>query len=187
MGAQAIEVARKPVGEGGTEKRKAEVDEDGAAVLPLPDHKKQRKEWAARLRQLLSPPGMLNEDGTIDQSFFKPKKVVIHVDRRWGDAEKDKLVEGIRSHGVGGWRTMKEKLLPKWDENTLRVKACRLIGCQNLKRYAGWKPTKSEMEAEFARNMELGKRLGCWKAGMLVDNDNGDVAKALAEAEGAKS
>ena len=73
------------------------------------------------MRQILSPPGMLNEDGTIkqvrararwreaalvrarrltpllqivvSQDFFKPKKVVIHVSRKWGDVEKEKLLE----------------------------------------------------------------------------------------------
>ena len=67
---------------------------DLSEFLPLPDHKKQRQEWAAAMRQLFSPPEMNNKDGTINQDFFKPKKVVLQQDkRRWGDTEKEKLVE----------------------------------------------------------------------------------------------
>lgn len=105
----------------GSAQRKRGAAEEALAVAPLPDHKKQRKEWAARMRQILSPPGMLNEEGTIkqvrsrarlareaalvrarrltpplvvvSQDFFKPKKVVIHVSRKWGDVEKEKLLE----------------------------------------------------------------------------------------------
>lgn len=167
----------------GSAQRKRGAAEEALAVAPLPDHKKQRKEWAARMRQILSPPGMLNEEGTIKQDFFKPKKVVIHVSRKWGDVEKEKLLEGLKSFGVGEWRTIREKLLPKWEENTLRIKSCRLIGCQNLKRYKDWKASKDQIDAEFSKNKALGERLGCWKAGMLVDNDDGAVALALKEIE----
>jgi len=157
-----------------------------AHFLPLPDHKKQKTEWAARLRQILSPPDMLNEDGTIKQDYFKPKKVVIQTDRRWGDAEKEKLLEGLEKFGVGGWKDIVAKLLPKWDDNTVRIKTCRVVGSQNLKRYMGWKPTREEVAKEFAKNRALGEKLSCWKAGMLVDNDQGDVAAALKEMEGTK-
>ena len=63
------------------------------SLLPLPDHKKQKDEWAARMRQIFSPPRMLNDDGTVKQDFFKPKKVIIQVERRWGDADREKLLE----------------------------------------------------------------------------------------------
>ena len=39
------------------------------------------------------------------------------------------------------------------------------------------------MDAEREKHKAIGERLGCWKAGVLVENDSGDVAKALAEAE----
>ncbi len=93
---KAVEVAAAAEGEAAAkgpltllEKRK----DVAAHFLPLPDHKKQKTEWAARLRQVLSPPDMLNDDGTIKQDYFKPRKVVIQQDRRWGDAEKEKLLE----------------------------------------------------------------------------------------------
>ena len=50
----------------------------------------------------------------------------------------------------------------------------------------GWKPTREEVAKEFAKNRALGEKLSCWKAGMLVDNDQGDVAAALKEMEGTK-
>ena len=141
MGVRSIEVA----GVAPKEESKAEEKNTAALSLPLPCHKTQRKEWAARLRKILSPPGMLNEDCTIKQDFFKPKKVVIQQDRRWGDAEKEKLLEGLEKYGVGDWKTIVSKLLPKWDENTVRIKTCRLIGIQNLQTYKGWKATADQI------------------------------------------
>lgn len=38
---------------------------------------------------------------------------------------------------------------------------------------------REAVDAEQAKNRKLGEELGCWKAGVLVENDNGDVAKAL--------
>ena len=42
---------------------------------------------------------------------------------------------------------------------------------------------KTFTDLEFSKNKALGERLGCWKAGMLVDNDDGAVALALKEIE----
>lgn len=38
------------------------------------------------------------------------------------------------------------------------------------------------MDAEYAANRALGERLGCWKAGVLVEDGAGSVKKALAGA-----
>jgi hypothetical protein len=69
----------------------------------------------------------------------------------------------------------------KWDETALRVKASRLFGSQSLARYAGWKVPRGAVEAEYARNKRIGDRTGCWKAGVLVEDDHGTVARALEE------
>lgn len=42
---------------------------------------------------------------------------------------------------------------------------------------------RAAVDAEREKHKAIGERLGCWKAGVLVENDSGDVAKALAEAE----
>ena len=34
-------------------------------------------QWVKDMRKLLSPPEMINEDGTVNQDFFKPKKVFL--------------------------------------------------------------------------------------------------------------
>jgi len=96
-------------------------------------------------------------------------------------------LQALEIHGVGGWKDITAKYLPKWDDNTVRIKTCRLVGCQNLKRYQGWKCTRKDLEEEYEKNHALGQRLGCWKAGMLVDNDQGAVALALKEIEDEKS
>ena len=45
------------------------------------------------MRRKFSPEGMVLQDGSIDQDFFKPKKVIIQLteDKKWGAAEKDAL------------------------------------------------------------------------------------------------
>lgn len=47
--------------------------------------------------------------------------------------------QGLEKHGVGRWREISEDLLPKWDDQAIRVKASRLLGSQSLARYLGWK------------------------------------------------
>jgi len=43
------------------------------------------------------------------------------------------------------------------------------------------------VDAEQAANRAIGEATGCWKAGVLVEDDDGSVAKALAAREsGAK-
>ena len=37
------------------------------------------------------------------------------------------------------------------------------------------------MDAEYKKNKEIGEKTGCWKAGVLVEDDNGSVKKALEE------
>jgi hypothetical protein len=52
-----------------------------------------REQWANRLRLLLSPKDSINADGSVKQEFYKPKKIVFVVDKKWGEAEKLKLYE----------------------------------------------------------------------------------------------
>ena len=40
------------------------------------------------------------------------------------------------------------------------------------------------MDAEQARNKALGAATGCWKSGVLVEDDFGSVAKAIAARDG---
>ena len=45
----------------------------------------------------------------------------------------------------------------------------------------GWIGTKAEVEAEYERNKAIGLATGCWKGGILVENDHGDAMKAIRE------
>lgn len=47
--------------------------------------------------------------------------------------------QGLEKHGVGKWGDICTELLPRWDEQAVRVKAARLLGSQSLARYVGWK------------------------------------------------
>jgi hypothetical protein len=78
---------------------------------------------------------------------------------------------------------MGEELLPGWDDTTLRLKAAKLLGAQNLSRYQGRKLGAAEVAAEFEANRQLGAATGCWKNGMLVDDDAGTLAAHWAAAQ----
>ena len=71
--------------------------------------------------------------------------------------------------------------LNRYDEQFIRIKAARMLGTQSLARHVGWKGDKATVDAEREKHRKLGERLGCWKGGVLVEDDNGSVAKALAE------
>ncbi|KAK9828761.1 hypothetical protein WJX72_001961 [[Myrmecia] bisecta] len=141
--------------------------------------KDARLDWVRSMRRQFSPLEMLNPDGSIHQDFFKPKRVVLVDDKKWGQAERDLLYKGIEKYGIGKWREMSEELLPKWDDQALRIKASRLMGSQSLARYMGWKGSREAVDAEQKKNKEIGDKLGCWKAGVLVENDDGSVKKYL--------
>jgi len=91
------------------------------------------------------------------------------------------LYQGLKKHGVGRWSDISAELLPRWDDQTLRVKASKLLGSQSLARYVGWRGDRSAVDEEFRKNKELGERLGCWKSSYLVEDDAGSVRKALQE------
>ena len=140
--------------------------------------KKKRLDWTLKLTPHLPPPPHPPPLTPLPQN--KTKKVIIVEDKKWGPAERDALYKGLETFGVGGWRAMVDTLLPRWDETALRVKAGRLMGTQSLARYVGWKGGREAVDAEFARNKELGEATGCWKGGVLVEDDAGSVAAELA-------
>jgi hypothetical protein len=61
--------------------------------------------------------------------------------------------------------------------NELRVKSMQLMGRQNLSLYKDWKGDEAAVQREFERNKEIGLKTGCWKANMLVSDDNGGVCR----------
>lgn len=145
------------------------------SVAPSQD---ARVEWAKQMRLKFGPSGMLEADGTINQQFFRPKQVVIMNDaKKWGDAERDMLYKGLEKHGVGKWREIGEEVLPGWDDQQLRIKAARLFGSQSLARYVGWRGDRKAVEEEYAKNKAIGDATGCWKSGVLVEDDQGSVRK----------
>lgn len=145
------------------------------------DRHNARDAWVHGMRARFSPANLVSDDGTLNQDFFKPERVVFVTGKRWGAEEKERLYQGLEKHGVGRWREIGEELLPQWDDQFLRIKTGRLFGSQSLARYVGWKGSKSAVEAEYQKNKVLGESLGCWRGGVLVENDAGDVRKALAE------
>jgi len=99
------------------------------------------------------------------------------------------ILQGLEKHGVGKWREMITDFpeLKRYDEQFMRVKAARMLGTQSLARHVGWKGNRAMVDAEREKHKQLGERLGCWKAGVLVEDAAGSVAKALTEMEAAGS
>jgi transcription initiation factor TFIID subunit TAF12 len=71
-------------------------------------------------------------------------------------------------------------MLQGWDDHSIRIKAAKLLGCQNLSWYYGRRLSRAEAQAEFERNRQLGAATGCWKNGMLVDDDRGTLKARFA-------
>ena len=84
---------------------------------------------------------------------------------------------------MGKWRDIIQDFpeLSRYDDQFIRLKTARLLGTQSLARHMGWKGDCVAVEAEYQKHKELGERLGCWKGGVLVENAEGAVGKALAE------
>lgn len=137
------------------------------------------------MRKQFSPEGMCNEDGSINQDFFKPKKIIIQLteDKKWGPAERDALYKGLEKFGVGKWKEIIQEYpeLRRYDDQFIRVKTARLLGTQSLARHVNWKGNRAAVDAEREKHKTIGEKTGCWKAGVLVENDAGAVAVALAE------
>lgn len=189
-----------------------------AAAAEMDAVRLEKIQWSNQMRQQFSPEGMCNEDGSINQDFFKPKRIIIQLteDKKWGEPEKEALYkvrsrcneekrspqlpqhppadapypsnqplpQGLEAYGVGKWREIITEYpeLRRYDEQFIRIKAARLLGTQSLARHIGWKGNKAAVDAEREKHRQLGERLGCWKGGVLVEDNQGSVAKALAEA-----
>ncbi|KAG0235548.1 hypothetical protein BGW42_005161 [Actinomortierella wolfii] len=125
---------------------------------------------------------MIHPDGTLNQDYFRPPRGArAEPSRKWTEKERELLIKGIQKHGIGHFREISEEFLPAWSGNDLRIKAMRLMGRQNLQLYKDWKGSEAEIAREFELNKAIGLKYGAWKAGTLVADDEGLVAKAIAE------
>ncbi|KAF9092816.1 hypothetical protein BGX29_010276 [Mortierella sp. GBA35] len=125
---------------------------------------------------------MIHPDGTLNQDYFRPPKgAKAEVARKWTEKERELLIKGIEKHGIGHFREISEEFLPAWSGNDLRVKSIRLMGRQNLQLYRDWKGNEQDIAREFELNKAIGLKYGAWKAGTLVADDDGLVAKAIEE------
>ncbi|PNH06432.1 hypothetical protein TSOC_007217 [Tetrabaena socialis] len=147
-----------------------------------------RLEFVREMRRRFSPKAMLKDDGSIDQDFFKPRRVVLvqagapgGPRTKWGAPEREALLKGLEEHGVGKWREIARDFLPgdQWEETQLRTRAARLLGTQSLARYVGWKGSAAEVEEVYERNKAIGAATGCWKGGILVEDDDGTLKKFM--------
>lgn len=162
-----------------------------SSSAPPPQSQDEQRERARRLRLALCKREMLLGDtGNLNPEYFK---AALQADgdeaRAWGDDERQLLVRGLELHGVGAWSAIRASLLPAWKNNELRVKASRLVGRQNLKAYGGWKANAAMLDVERERNKAIAERLKAdtgvdrWKGNVLVADDDGLVAAAIAASE----
>ena len=60
-----------------------------------------RVAWANKTRLAVTRPDALHDDGSINQMFFKPKKVVFEeAGKKWGNDERDKMYKGLEIYGA---------------------------------------------------------------------------------------
>ena len=87
-----------------------------------------RIQWANDLRRIVTRKDAVSEsDGSIFQPFFKPTKIIFETSngKKWGEKQREKLYEGLRTLGVGEWAKMKEEYaadLGEWSTLDLRGK-----------------------------------------------------------------
>tara|TARA_B110000977_G_scaffold23845_1_gene28823 strand:+ start:20498 stop:20956 length:459 start_codon:yes stop_codon:yes gene_type:complete len=127
-------------------------------------------------------PDALNLDGSLNQQFFKPKKVVFATEKaKWNESDWDNLYRGIEKYGIdpSSWRKIIEEFCPNREVLFIRIKASRAIGSQGLNRYHGWIGSKADVLAEYERNKQIGLATGCWKGGILVENDHKHAEAAI--------
>ena len=100
-----------------------------------------RVAWANEMRKVVTRADALNEDGSLNQQFFKPKKVVFATEKaKWSDNDWENLYKGIEKFGIdpSSWKKIIEEFCPGRDVLFIRIKASRAIGSQGLNRYHGW-------------------------------------------------
>ncbi|KAL9654608.1 hypothetical protein ABK040_006670 [Willaertia magna] len=94
------------------------------------DNVKQKQEKCRKLRMLFSPPELLNEDGSIDESYFRPNPSKLFNSDclqklTWSKKEDEALREGIKEFGED-WTSIILKYLPDWDALELKEKTKEL-------------------------------------------------------------
>ncbi len=65
-------------------------------------------------------------------------KALIYISACRTPLKDSSSMQGLEKYGVGRWGEISTQLLPRWDDQTLRVKASKLLGSQSLARYVGW-------------------------------------------------
>jgi len=95
--------------------------------------------------------------------------------------ESGLLKAGLEKYGVGNWSQIQLHFLPDWGGAELRIKTARLLGRQSIVAYHGQKLTEEMIAREYEWNKALGEEVGCWKGGVLVNDDAGVVATRIEE------
>ncbi len=60
-------------------------------------------------------------------------------------------LQGLERFGAGGSRNIVEALLPDWHEQTVRARAAKLLGTEDLSRYAGWRGDRCYTRTQTTR------------------------------------
>lgn len=107
-----------------------------------------------------------------DCRYFQPK-AASNKNTQWNDENVAKLVAGIQQFGVGEWEKIQAHYFKGWDEMDLRMKTCRLLGRQDLRKYHGWKGDRAAMELEYEKNRSEGTSKGLWKFGVFLNEEFG--------------
>lgn len=101
------------------EEQKHEVNgSHETVVVQISPEVKKKQEMARKLRMLFSPPEMLDENGNINQQYFRPSRQLFNQQAveslRWSEAQDLALLAGILQYGVHDWSSIILEYLPNW-------------------------------------------------------------------------
>lgn len=116
------------------------MGEPASSMQPAPVED-ARVAWANEMRKVVTRPDALNDDGSLNQQFFKPKKVVYAAEKaKWNESDWENLYKGIEKYGIdpSSWKKIIDEFCPGREVLFIRIKASRAIGSQGLNRYHGW-------------------------------------------------
>jgi hypothetical protein len=95
--------------------------------------------------------------------------------RVWRKKEKERLIKAIETHGIDQLDIIAKEFEPLWKHEEIRIKMMRLLGCEDLSLYRGFKGGKREIRAEYLKNRTIGFNADAWKYGALVFDREGKI------------
>eukprot|EP01017_Pseudomicrothorax_dubius_P006355 TRINITY_DN11796_c0_g1_i1.p1 TRINITY_DN11796_c0_g1~~TRINITY_DN11796_c0_g1_i1.p1 ORF type:complete len:134 (-),score=28.42 TRINITY_DN11796_c0_g1_i1:4-405(-) len=110
-------------------------------------------DYARKMRSTFSSKDIINEDGSINHSYFLVKKGTY-----WNTKDDKGLRRGLEVFGVGAWKDIKEFELENKSEVEIELRTAILLGVKNLDGYQGKRLSSDDIEEEKTRKHRQRKK-----------------------------